>query len=58
MLKKIALLVLLLLVTTTGKLVDSTTVVRIYQVDDLELIDYIQDDNLYEKVLINDLTSC
>lgn len=57
MLKKIALLVLLLLVITIGKVVDTTTIVRIYQVDDLEFIDYIQDGELFKKVYIEDLTS-
>ena len=57
MLKKVVLLVLFLLVITTGKLVDTTTIVKIYQVDDLEFIDYIQDGEFFKKVYIEDLTS-
>ena len=57
MIKKISLLVLFLLVITTGKLVDTTTIVKIYQVDDLEFIDYVQDGELFKKVYIEDLTS-
>lgn len=52
---KILLVTILTLFALTTSAVDTTTIVRIYEVDGYELIDYMQDDNLYVGVYYEDL---
>ena len=52
---KILLVTILTLFALTTSAVDTTTIIRIYEVDGLELIDYTQDNNLYVGVYYEDL---
>lgn len=52
---KILLVTILTLFALTNSAVDATTIVRIYEVDGYELIDYTQDNNLYVGVYYEDL---
>lgn len=52
---KILLVTVLTLLALTNSVVDTTTIINIYEVDIYELIDYIQDNNLYVGVYYEDL---
>ena len=52
---KTLLVTILTLFMLTNSAVDTTTIIRIYEVDGYELIDYMQDDNLYVGVYYEDL---
>lgn len=52
---KILLVTILTLFALTTSTVDTTTIIRIYEVDGYELIDYTQDNNLYIGVYYEDL---
>lgn len=52
---KILLVTILTLFALTNSVVDTTTIISIYEVDDYELVDYMQDNNLYVGVYYEDL---
>lgn len=52
---KILLVTILTLLALTNSPVDATTIIRTYEVDGLELVDYVQDNNLYVGVYFEDL---
>lgn len=52
---KILLVTILTLLVLTNSVVDTTTIINIYEVDGYELIDYTQDNNLYVGVYYEDL---
>lgn len=52
---KILLVTILTLFALTNSAVDITTIIRIYEVDGYELVDYTQDNNLYVGVYYEDL---
>lgn len=52
---KILLVTILTLFALTTSAVDTTTIICTYEVDGLELVDYVQDDNLYVGVYYEDL---
>lgn len=52
---KILLVIVLTLFALTTSAVDTTTIIRIYEVDGYELVDYTQDNNLYVGVYYEDL---
>lgn len=52
---KILLVTILTLLALTNSVVDTTTIINIYEVDGYEFIDYMQDNNLHVGVYYEDL---
>lgn len=53
--KRILFIVIALLWILTGEVVDVTIVKDIYEIDNVMYYDIIQDNNLYEKIYVEDL---
>ena len=55
MIKKIIAITMLLLFAYVNTSTDTTTIIRIYEKDGLQLVDYEMDNNLYTGVYVEDL---
>lgn len=53
--KRIILITIALLGILTGEVVDVTIVKDIYEIDNIMYYDIIQDNNLYERIYVEDL---
>ena len=53
--KRVILLILLLLTIMSSRVVDTTIIKEIYEIDNVMYYDIIQDNNLYEKIYVEDL---
>lgn len=55
MIKKIIAITLLLIFAYVNSSFDNTTIIRIYEIDNVQYVDYEMDNNLYTGVYIEDL---
>jgi hypothetical protein len=55
MIKKIIAIAALLVFAYTNSSFDNTTIVKIYEIDNIQYVDYERDNNLYIGVYIEDL---
>lgn len=55
MIKKILAITALLVFAYTNSSFDNTTIIKIYEIDSVQYVDYIQDGQEYVKVYIEDL---
>ena len=55
MIKKIVAIAALLVFAYTNSSFDTTTIIKIYEIDNTQYVDYVQDGQEYVKVYIEDL---
>ena len=55
MIKKIIAITMLLLFGYVNSSFDNTTIIKIYEIDNTQYVDYVQDGQEYVKVYIEDL---